>query len=136
MESKKFNDFYEAWWFLNETSVFKPTIEDWVKTGCSEDWAKVCQSYDSFFSNSLDIIVVKVCPNSKRVMKNEKRNTHVQIWLECGEPYYDEGTNEIKTYHNIKYDCGGDTFEEAIVYLANIVYEENKEKIGENSEQN
>jgi len=127
MENKKFNDFYEAWWFLHETPIFMPSKEDFIKTGCSEEYAEVCSTLDSnYFGLSLCIDVQKVDPIKRRIMKDKKRNTHVEIWLECGEPYFEEHAKEIRTYHNIEYDCGGDTFEEAIINLANIVYEKNK----------
>ena len=125
---KKFTDFFEAWRFLNESLIFCPSVEDLIKSGSSKEWAEISREYNNFFKQSLDIDVQKVCPIKKRIMKNKKRNTHTEIWLECGEPYWSENFNEIRTYHNLEYDCGGDTFEEAIINLANIVYEKNKKK--------
>ena len=124
---KKFTDFFEAWWFLNESPVFKLPLEEMEKAGWSKDLIEISQTLDTnYFHSGLDIEVHKVCPIKRRIMKNKKRNTHTEIWLECGEPFYDEHTKEIRNYHNIEYDCGGDTFEEAILNLANIVYEKNK----------
>lgn len=124
---KKFTDFYEAWWFLNETPIFQASVEDMKKMGFSNELIALENSLNiNCFHQSLQIEVQKVCPKTNRIMKNKNRNTKTVVWLESGEPYYDEGTKSIKTYHNIDYDCGGNTFEEAILNLANIVYEKNK----------
>ena len=117
--SKKYADFYEAWWYLNETPVFEdPTVSDAVKD---------IGGFISTFTNSLCIEVQKVNPITCIIDDNEILNTKVEVWLECGEPYVDE-TNVIGHYHNIEYDCGGDTFEEAIIELANLVYEHNNKE--------
>lgn len=49
-------------------------------------------------------------------------NTKTQIWLEFGEAYLDidEDTN-VQFIHDYNLDCGADTFEEAIIELANLV---------------
>lgn len=130
MNDKKFTDFYEAWWFLNETPIFQASVEDMKKMGFSGELIELENSLNiNYFHQSLQIEVQKVCPIKRRIMKNKKRNTHTEVWLECGEPYYDEHTKDIRTYHNLDYDCGGDTFEEAIINLANIVLEKNKENL-------
>ena len=51
----------------------------------------------------------------------------MQIWLECGEPF-EEKDGSIQTYHNTDYDTGGDTFEEAVINLAEIVKNKTKEE--------
>lgn len=127
---KKFTDFYEAWWFLNETPIFQTSVDDMKKMGFSDKLIEIANSLNiNYFHQSLQIEVQKVCPVRRRIMKDKKRNTHTEVWLECGEPFYDKGTHSIKSYHNLEYDCGGDTFEEAIINLANIVYEKNKSTI-------
>ena len=81
--------------------------------------------HDSMFQQCLDIEVVKVNPETGSIDDNKVLNTKVQIWLEVG-PY-------IGTYfaHDIDLDCGGDTFEEAIIELASLVkqkYSDDNEK--------
>jgi len=117
--NKRFTDFYEAWWYLQESPVFM--LPEDISRGLEISW----------FNQSLQIEVQKVCPVKRRIMKDKKRNTHIEVWLECGEPFYDKDLKQINTYHNWHYDCGGDTFEEAIINLANIVYETNREVIDE-----
>jgi hypothetical protein len=117
----KFTDFFEAWWYLNETPVF------W-----HEDLGEMIGDVN-VFCQSLCIEVVKVNPETLEIDDNESLNTKVQVWLEAGEPYKDEDRVDKIMYnsHNIDYDSGGDTFEEAIIEMANLVYKHNKKNKGE-----
>jgi len=108
----KFTDFYEAWWYLNELPLFNdPRYPD--------------DLYVNTFEDSLCIEVQKVNPINSTIEDNEALNTKIEVWLECGEPYIDDNNN-IGHYHNPNYDCGGDTFEEAIINLANIINDKHK----------
>lgn len=107
---KKFNNFYDAWWFLQEHPAFKYINPKYPKSG---EWG--------FFEECLDIDVQKVNPKTKRIDNDEKLNTKVEVWLECGEYLFDEHNKEYLPCHDIQLDCGGDTFEEAIINLANLV---------------
>jgi len=77
---------------------------------------------DSSFLDSLEISVVKVNPETNEIDENNTLNTKVLIALECGEPYYEKELNVILHSHNPLYDCAADTFENAIITLANLVY--------------
>lgn len=94
----KFCSFFDAWSYLNNHELFLNEL------GISD------------FANSIDIEVVKVNPETMEISDNDDENTKVQVWLECnfydGEYYH----------HDLDLDCGGDTFEEAIVNLAELVY--------------
>ncbi len=102
--------FYQAWWFLVDHPKFKD------KRGLFT------------FEQSLVIEVVKVNPKTKRIDDDEKLNTLVQTWLECGK--YEKTTKQErelgmyadgKHVHDIRLDTGGDTFEIAIIRLARLV---------------
>lgn len=99
--------FYKAWWYLKEHSMFKqPPINE------------------PYFLGSLDIDVAKVNPKTKKIDDNESKNTEVNIWLECGpHEEWEEGEfGKMKGFtHDIRLDCGGKTFEEAIIVLAKLV---------------
>ena len=71
------------------------------------------------FESCVDIYVAKVNPltNEKEFGDCAYLNTKVEIWLETGE-YSEKGMN-----HDIDLDCGGDTYEEAIIELARLVKE-------------
>lgn len=90
----EYNNFYDAFHFLNDHPIFKGNFQ----FGC------------------LDIAVVRVNPETKKIDDNRNLNTEVNIWLECG-PVNDEGLHT----HDWQLDCGDQTFEEAIVQLANLV---------------
>ena len=61
--------------------------------------------------------IIKINPKTDCIDVDTYKNTKVQIWLECG-PYKDE-----RPVHDIDLDCGGDSFEEAIINLAKLVQE-------------
>lgn len=84
--------FYEAWWYLLEHPIFKGN-----------------------FNLCLDIDVVKVNPETLAIDDDKDKNTLIQVWLECGE-YCKECL-----VHDVDLDCGGNSFEEAIVELARLV---------------
>lgn len=103
-----FNDFYESWEFLNNHKIYNGSY-----------------GINCFQNRCLDIDVVKVNPISNAIENDRSLNTKIQVWLESGE-YSDEYKQGC---HDIDLDCGADTFEEAIIKLANLVYE----KFGGNS---
>ena len=67
------------------------------------------------FEECLDIDVVKVNPLNKTIEDDKSLNTETNVWLECGQ--YSKYTR----WHDMELDCGGVTFEEAIIELANLV---------------
>lgn len=103
----KFDNFYEAWWFLNECDTFKMKEKDLLA------WRRhhncICHAIlkdESWFCKGLDIDVQKVNPKTNCIDDNDKLNTKVEVWLECGEPFYNEDADRIDNYHNIEFDCG------------------------------
>lgn len=72
--------------------------------------------YQGHFLRQLDLEVVKVDPETGSIhFADADRNTRTQIWLESG-PYREDCLT-----HDPRLDCGGDTFEEAILALAELV---------------
>ena len=110
MNKRITQEFFEAWKFLENHSYFEyfPFPEAKYKTTC--------------FPYCLMIEVVKVSPKSNRIVNDEKKNTKVQVWIEAGD--WDKEMQV--TTHNIQLDCGGDTFEEAIIELASLVKKANQ----------
>jgi hypothetical protein len=105
---KKIKDFYEAWWYLYGHSAFT-----YIHPEYKVEWGS--------FQECLDIDVQKVNPKTNRIENDEDLNTKTVVWLECGEYIYDEHIKDFTPCHDIRLDCGGDTFEEAIIKLANLV---------------
>lgn len=107
-----FTNFYEAFNYLKSHTIFNYT----------PDGKKVSSS---FFTHCLDVDVQKVNPTNGIKEDDEKLNTKTEVWLEVG-PFI--STNILS--HDPDLDCGGDTFEDAIINLANLVeinYTSNKE---------
>ncbi len=86
--------FYKTWWWLQE----------------NHEWA----------IDRLYISVVKVHPKLKRVVDDEKKNTLVNYWLEGGAMTKDKFFGWVGT-HDIRLDCGADSFEEAVIKYAKLV---------------
>lgn len=87
-------DFYESWWFLKNHKIFNDSFE-----------------YDGFWT-----YVPKVNPETLSIDDDKMKNTKVRVWLEAFPIV--EGQGRI---HDYDLDCGGDTFEEAIIELARLV---------------
>lgn len=108
-EREVINDFYKAFAFLEQHSYFKYSLQ-------GETGEKNCEC----FPYALDVQVVKVNPETDSIDDDENKNTEIRVWLECGDWDYDCGV----ATHDIKLDCGAETFEEAIIKLAGLVAKE------------
>lgn len=128
-------DFYNAYQYLYN----HPANRRW--TSGTKNWGPT--HYSNFTSN-LAVMVVKVDPKTNRIEDNTARNTKTQVWVEWG-PWYeprehgesDRFLTETPGYdglpsHDPRVDTGGDTYEDAIVNLANNVYHlyGSRERIG------
>lgn len=89
---------YKAFWWLTE----------------NHEWALT----------NLDIALMLIDPETDSIVDNTNKNTKHQYWLETG-PFVDEEidgkVHKMLTSHDYQLDCGGDTFEEAICFLAKNV---------------
>ncbi len=90
-------DFYDAYHFLEKHPIFNRQ-----------------------FTRGLDLFVVKVNPGTMCVEDDKSKNTKTRVWLEVG-PYLHDETHGCKWSHDLDLDCGGYTFEEAIIRLAELV---------------
>lgn len=104
MKKDRFDDFYKAYNFLS----CHPMTD-----GCYENLAFEI----SHFYDCLNIEVVKVNPTTNEIDNKDSLNTKTQVWLEFGS----WSDKENCPCHDTNLDCGGDTFEEAIIKLANLV---------------
>lgn len=95
-------DFYESYTYLENLDMVKYERMD-------------------YFQDCLDIHVTKVNPITMEQDSNSELNTKTQVWLEFGKTYYSKIYNCVLTTHDYDLDCGGDTFEEAIIKLAKLV---------------
>lgn len=112
---QRFNDFYEAYNFLEEHELCK--CKPFIR-------GKVWKYKNNYFKRCLDIEVVKVNPENHMIDDDDTLNKKNQVWLEFGRAFLDLDSSEnVMFEHDCNLDCGADTFEEAIIRLANLVNE-------------
>lgn len=125
--AETYKEFYDKWHWLNRHPVF-----------ASNGRANNRAGRFNRFSECLDIMVAKVDPVTLRIEDDSSRNTRTRVWLECGpiENVYALTEDQLRGWyaddadildngaltHDVDLDCGGDTFEEAIITLAALVY--------------
>jgi len=108
------NEFYEAFWWLEAHPAFFHATEHTL-------------DLPGFF-DSLNIQVQKVNPLTKLIDGDESLNTLVEIWLsvgpweEVGEDEDAYGTGEMSS-RDYDLNCGGPSYEEAIIEMARLVNE-------------
>ena len=119
----RFSDFYEAFNFLRNHKLCE----------CEIDQGNRRKSVVNYFDRCLSISVVKINPETGEIDANMSNNTKTEVWLEFGRAFIDYSiTDDVMFEHDYRLDCGGDTFEEAIIKLANLVdqfYYDNGEDI-------
>mgnify|MGYP007069473310 CR=1 FL=1 len=113
-----YKDFYEAFWYINSLIFFGTPLEikefkDNLEL-VSPDWMR-----DSV------VHVVKVNPLTSSIDDDDQKNTKVRFWLEVGhrisfERFQKQGSS---LWHDFMWDSEGDSFEEAVINLANIIEE-------------
>jgi len=108
-EDRKDISYPEAWWFLQEHKVFKPT-EFLEKPGS----VHVYYRYIKDLNQLISIMVVRVDPKTNEVSDDESKNTKPRVWLETD--VWDSDNNMYA--HDIDLDVEATTFEEAIIKLA------------------
>ena len=74
--------------------------------------------FEGRYLQGLYVEVVKVDPETESISDDEARNTATRVWLETGPG----------GAHDLDLDCGGATYEEATVELANLVHEKYGDK--------
>jgi len=115
-------DFYNAYHYLDSHPAFyyfhqlgKLTAEERIHERHLE--------HDGLVTESLHVMVVKVNPETERREEDEELNTKTVIWVEMGKrgwpkhPTDDPHTWDHR-WHDIDLDCGGDTYEQAIITAA------------------
>lgn len=124
---KRFINFYDAWHWLNSTIVFFDYKDYWnfpkpLEWFCSDDNEYLLDMGNGFLK-SLCVEVVKVNPLTNRISMFKHLNVQTKVWFECGEPQFDpDYTCDWTFSHKCDWDCGGSTYEEAIIKLANLVH--------------
>lgn len=71
----------------------------------------------------LDVDPHMVCPTTNRIEEFSRLNTKHQLWVELMVPHFDTDTNEWRHSHDYMCDTGGDTWEEMVEKLYDLVLE-------------
>jgi hypothetical protein len=133
---------YDAFWFIHDHPKFQRMIrveitpkeaDEQEKQGflVSRDRSGTCYRYHRHLvvpalDENLSIFYTKT--DGKRVNNDPKKNTKVECWLEFGPVEYGYMAGDInadwdvetheQNFHDWKLDCGGSTFDEALIKLA------------------
>jgi hypothetical protein len=85
-------------------------------------WIVEHPKYVPFASAAIiEITPHMVCPETNRVEKLQFMNTKLQFWAELMIPHFDKQFNQHCHAHDWELDCGGDTWEEAVENLYQLV---------------
>lgn len=106
---RQINDFHEAFEFIASHSKFMAPI-------LPED-----DSPKESLIHELYIMVVKVNPNGEYIDNDPSLNVKTKVWLEYGPAHYCEHSNRWTSSHDYALDSGGDTFEQAVIEMANLI---------------
>lgn len=118
-ECNRFDDFFEAFHYLTHHPA-----------NCVDRKSRELFEPGNHFFQCLGMAVVKVNPENVderghciSELEPDKMylNTKTEIWLEYGKVMMGEDA-EVIYCNDVELDCGGDTFEEAIIKLANLLW--------------
>lgn len=115
--------FYASWYYLNNHPVywrFHP------HEGHPPNSTVFLEHEYGFGSDAINVMVVRVCAKCRRIHEEDgPYEEKTEIWLETGKWDMLPGRNHPghTHWHDTELDCGGDTYEEAVVKLARLVWE-------------
>lgn len=117
-------DFYRAWHYLNQHPLF------WCVGGRRNKPMPVHEKHlihDRGVAEGLDLSVVKVDPNTRRVEmveegSGEDPNTQTEVWYELCFHRWGAQYDDVRV-HVWQADGGGDTYEEAVLKAAQQVHD-------------
>lgn len=117
-------DFFNAWYYLKGHPAF------WKFYG-SDDMPHAERFHERYLepeqgvANRIEVWVAKVNPATGRTDDDDTLNTQTEIWLETGMYRWpDKHFREYAVpYHDYTLDCGGATYEQAIINMARNVHD-------------
>lgn len=110
-------------------------INDTITT---QRWINACDAYWWVYNHpkmlwkecsppNIDITPHMVCPETNRIEDDPTLNTKMQFWVECGAyvdcDMYGDGVITVIPSHDWELDCGGWTWDEAVLNLAQLILE-------------
>ena len=138
---RKLKNAYDAWWFLyyhpklmlrarnpemkDNAQILKRKGFVITKDKSGQYWREHRHFMHHAIEENLSIHYAKVGPDG-RVNDDPSLNVNPECWLEFGPMEWDYPSQWHKetsrmNFHDIELDCGGKTFDEALVKLAKLV---------------
>lgn len=78
--------------------------------------------WEGQFIYNLDFDYHMVNPETRAIDDDNSKNTAMEVWLETGPAYFDNYSEQYqRNMHDTRLDCGGATFEEALIELAGLI---------------
>lgn len=118
------DDFYNAYRFLNNHPAFWKFYGHPEAPHADRFHEKMLIS-DRGVEHRIEVWVAKVNPDTGRTEDDPGLNTKTEVWLETGKIRWPE--KHFRGYdipfHDHELDCGGDTYEQAIVNMARLVHD-------------
>lgn len=117
------DSFFNSWYYLNGHPVY------WRFNQVADRPANHESGLETeygFGSDAINIHVTQVCSDCGRRHDDDPNlNNKTEIWLETGkwEMLPGKGSRHHGHWHDPELDCGGDTYEEAVIKLARLVWE-------------
>ncbi len=118
------DDFYNAYQYLNWHPAFWKFYGD-PNMSHTERFHEKFLVEDRGVEHRIETWVAKVNPATGRAEDDPALNTKTEVWLETGKLRWP--AKHFREYdipfHDHELDCGGDTYEQAIVAMARLVHD-------------
>lgn len=118
------DSFYASWHYLNDHPIFWKFLAQADYGGRPKNHVSFLKTEWGF--DGIDMMVV-LTDETGTINKDESLNTRTAIWLEAGKwnlfaDEHEHGSSHCH-WHDIELDCGGATYEEAVIKLARLVWD-------------
>jgi hypothetical protein len=107
-------DFLNSWHWLNEHPVFY---------AFGDQFHERALDHSHGVQDGLEFMVVMVNPATDRISDNEAENTRLEVWVEVFPTSLSMPHGSKYRLHAYECDTGGATYEEAVVKMAQNIYE-------------
>jgi len=118
------DDFYNAYHYLN----WHPAFWKFYGQDNMSHTERFHEKYlveDRGVEHRIEVYVAKINPITGQAEDYPELNIKTEVWLETGKVRWpSENFNGYEVYfHDHELDCGGDTYEQAIVTMARLVHD-------------
>lgn len=115
------SSFYNAWRYLDNHPIYWQLSRYPGKNDVPRQHMRNLDHGNGFGNGGIWMSVERVDVTGK-VSRDPALNRRTEVWLETGEWSWAESEHGASHYHNYKLDCGGPTYEAAVVKMARNVH--------------